>query len=56
MTTYYAVVRFNTVEFDADNEDEAEGRLQDMIDQLGRVDTTLAWDDVDWIMYEESGD
>ena len=56
MTTYYAMVRFNTVEFDADSEDEAEGRVQELIDELGAVDTQLSWDDCDWIIYEERED
>jgi hypothetical protein len=53
MTRYYAMVRFNTVEFEAENEDEAEGRVQELLDQLGATDTEISWDDADYIIYEE---
>jgi len=47
------MVSFNTLEFEANGEDEAEGMLQQMLDQIGEVDTVISWDNADWILYEE---
>lgn len=55
MGKYYAMVSFNTIEFEADSEDEAEGMLQQLIDDLSGADTAIAWDDANWIIYEEGG-
>lgn len=53
MTRYYAVVRFNTMEFEADSVDGADDMLHGLIEQLGDVPTKIGWSDVDWVLYEE---
>ena len=55
MGKYYAMVSFNTIEFEAESEDEAEGMLQQLIDDLSGADTAIGWDDANWIIYEEGG-
>ena len=53
MPKYYAVVRFETLEFEADNDGHAEEMLNDLFDQLGEVETTIGWDNLDWTTYTE---
>ena len=56
MAKYYAVVRLDTVEFEADTDDEAEGRVQEFLDELGAVDTETSWHNCDWTIYVEGED
>lgn len=53
MKRFFADVRFNTLEFEASNEEEAEVMLNEMLDQIGAVDTVISWDNVDWTIYKE---
>lgn len=53
MGKYFANVRFNTIEFEADSEEQANQMLHQLIDELGDVDTVIGWDDVDWDIYSE---
>lgn len=53
MKKYFADVRFNTFEFEADSEEQANQMIHKLIDQLGDVDTDISWDDVTWDIYKE---
>lgn len=53
MAKYYANVRFVTADFEADSDEEAEGRIHELLDELGDVDTQLSWDNCDWTIYVE---
>jgi hypothetical protein len=53
MTTYTARVYFTVLEFDARDTQEAEARVNQLIDQLGNTTTELQWDDLDWTLTEE---
>ena len=55
MTKYFAVIRLDTVEFEADGDDEAEGMVQELLDQLGTVATDLSWHNSDYTVYIEGG-
>jgi hypothetical protein len=54
MAKYYASVVFSTQDFDAANDEEAEEKINQLIDQLGAVDTELSWDNPEWIIFEEA--
>lgn len=54
MSRYFAVVKFNTVEFEADSEDEAEGRVRELIDELyNSLESEVRIDNADYTMYVE---
>lgn len=54
MAQYSATVQFLVYAFEADNEAEANSKMNDLIDQLSSVDTNSTWDDVDWKLQEEN--
>jgi hypothetical protein len=54
MKKYYAVVRFETLEFEAEDDAQAEDKINEMLDQLGEVETVVGWDNPDWTIYTES--
>jgi hypothetical protein len=51
---YYAVVRFEVLEFEADGIEQATEVVSDLVDKLGDCPDVPAgtWDNVDWTMYE----
>ena len=53
MPKYSAVVRFNVLEFEAADKETADKIVNELIDDFSHVDTAVAWDDVDWITYQE---
>ena len=53
MTKYYAVVRFETLEFEADTEEHANEIVNELIEDFSGVDTNIGWDNVDWTLYQE---
>ena len=54
MAKFTARVEFIVLEFDAKDADQAHEKLNGLLDELGDVDTTLRWDDVEWTLREES--
>lgn len=52
MAKYTAVVRFEVLEFEADSTEQADFVVDSLINDLGSVDTKVAWDNVDWIIEE----
>lgn len=54
MAKYYASVVFSTQDFEAANDEEAEEKINQLMDQLGAVDTELSWDNPEWIIFEEA--
>ncbi len=54
MKKYYAVVRFETLEFEAEDDAQAEDKINEMFDQLGEIETVVGWDNPDWTIYTES--
>lgn len=54
MSRYFAVVKFNTIEFEAENEDEAEGRVQELLDELyNSLENEVRIDNADYTIYVE---
>lgn len=54
MAKFTARVEFIVLEFDAKDYDDANDQINGLLDELGDVDTTLRWDDVEWTLREES--
>jgi len=48
MAKYTAHVDFIVLEFDADNDADANNKVNELMDELGSVETSLSWDDVEW--------
>ena len=55
MGRYYATVRFDVLEFEADNKANANKIINELIDDFSHVDTAIGWDNVDWTLYQEEG-
>ena len=53
---YYAVVRFEVLEFEADGIEQATEVVSDLLDKLGDCSDvpTGTWDNVGWNMYEHA--
>ena len=51
METYGARVTFMTQHITAENKQQVEDKLNQLIDELGAVKTFLNWDEVDWDIY-----
>lgn len=51
---YTAIVGFRVMPFDAENVEQVEVILNKLIDQLTTVETDVVWDDVDWIIQEDT--
>lgn len=52
MTKYTADVRFEVLDFEADDPHSANEMINNLIDQLAEVHTDLVWEFVDWDLYE----
>lgn len=46
----YAKVQFFTEVFDVDDWDEANDKVQNLVNHLGSIKTRISWDDVDWVL------
>jgi len=53
MSKYSATVNFAVYEFDADTMSQANDKINNLIDELTKIKTTLTWDDVDWYVRDE---
>ena len=53
MSKYSATVNFSVYEFDADTMSQANDKINNLIDELTKVETGLTWDDVDWYIRDE---
>ncbi|NBW11610.1 MAG: hypothetical protein EBR82_26625 [Caulobacteraceae bacterium] len=51
---YYALITLNTDNIEADSVAEVNAKINDLIDQLGSVNTEVSWDNVDWVILEDS--
>lgn len=51
METYGARVSFMTEYITAENIEQFEDKLSQLIDELGAVKTSLDWEDVDWDIF-----
>jgi len=51
---YYAVVRFEVLEFEADSVSEADAKVNDLVDKLGDCPDVGrdVWDNVEWTILE----
>lgn len=56
MAKFTARVEFIVLEFDAKDADEADWKVNGLLDALGEVDTALSWDDVEWTVRNEDED
>lgn len=56
MSKYYAIITFGTDTFEAQNRTEADDKLSEFIDELSKADTSISWDNVDWVIWEEEID
>jgi len=54
MSKYTARVSFVVHNFEADSTRDAMEKVNELVDQLTKVDTELTWDDVDYIVQEEN--
>lgn len=45
---YNATISLDVLEVEADNEQDATRKINQLIDELATVDTSLAWDGVWW--------
>jgi hypothetical protein len=45
---YNVTISFDVIEVEADNEEQAEQMINQLIDELATVETSLAWDGVWW--------
>lgn len=52
INTYRAEMRFEVLEFQAENEEEANEKINEMLDLLGAHDVKLNWENVSWDLYE----
>ena len=50
---YYALITLNTDNISADSVAEVNAKINDLIDQLGSVNTEIGWDNVDWVVLED---
>ena len=53
---YYALVTISTENINADSVTEVNEKINDLIDHLGSVNTEIRWNDVDWLIMEETPD
>lgn len=53
MSKYSAMVNFAVLEFKAESMSQANDKINVLIDELTKVNTSLVWDDVDWYVREE---
>ena len=53
MAKFTAHVDFIVLEFDADNHDDANDKVNKLMDELGVIETSLSWDDVEWTVRDE---
>lgn len=53
MGKYFADVRFNTIEFEAVDEKDADNKIRKFLDELVVVETSIGWDDINWDVYKE---
>lgn len=53
MAKFTARVDFIVLEFDADNHDDANDKVNKLMDELGVIETSLSWDDVEWAVHDE---
>lgn len=48
MATYRATVRFEVLDFEAESIEQANLIIDELVNELGAIDTKLSWDSVDW--------
>ena len=48
MRTYTTRISFLVEPINANSVEEVEEKIHQLIDELGAVDTSLSWEDVDW--------
>jgi hypothetical protein len=56
VSKYYAIITFSTDTFEASNKQEADDKLNEFVDELSKADTSISWDNVDWVIYNEEED
>lgn len=54
MKMYYATVGFTVDSISATDFDNVQEQLNNLIDQLATVETDLHWDEVDWVITEDT--
>ncbi len=52
MNKYKAIVRFEVLEFEAENIEQANFKVDTLINELGAVDVNVNWDYVEWDLIE----
>lgn len=53
MAKYKAIVRFDVLDFEADSIEQANFKVDTLINELSAVDTNVNWDYVQWDLIEE---
>lgn len=56
MANFNAVVSFIAFGIEADTREEADTKVNELIDKLGAVDTATAWDSVEWVLFENENE
>jgi len=59
MANFNAVVSFIAFGIEADTREEADKKVNELIDELGEVDTVTAWDSVEcveWVLFENENE
>jgi len=54
MKEYFAEITFTTGNISAENEAMADRAINALIDELGKIDTKLSWDNVSWTVSQSS--
>ena len=52
MANFNAVVSFIAYDIEADSRDEADVKVNELLDKLGAVHTAVGWDSVEWVLFE----
>lgn len=50
MATYRATLRFEVLDFEADSIEQANLFIDELVNELGAIDTSLSWDNVEWVV------